>query len=178
VSERSRERLWHVLYPNKPYRPKGGTMPIPDINDITRAELVRELALRATDDTPLTFRGYHGVTELADAVVNAVKERAPFKDTTIITRVPLPRDTVTFEELAATLRRLGYDYATETNARRIYKDIVEHREPAWKVGDIVRSATNTVFTRLSGGAWMNQATQLAVKDEYPQRPLTKIGHAV
>lgn len=122
MSEASRERLWNILYPNKPYKPKGSPVPDPNLN---------------------------------------------------------PNDTITFTELSDALCRLGYaDFTTKQHARLIYNDIKEHREPEWKAGDIVKSKSNTIYTRLAGSYWMNESTGVTVADTYPQRPLTLIGRMI
>lgn len=92
---------------------------------------------------------------------------------------PFPSESFTFTELSDALRRLGYaDFTTEQHARRIYNDIIDHREPKWAAGDIVRSDTGTVFTRLSTDNWRNELDGATVSHKYPTRPLKKIGRTV
>lgn len=172
MSEASRERLWNILYPNKPYRTKGSSeMADPDFkspNDsITRAELARELALRAGGSAGISFNSYKTATALADAVVDAVNppSKRSFRG-----------EQFKFTELCDALRRLGYaDFTTEQHARRIYNDIIDHREPKWECGDIVTSADRLGYTRTQQG-WSNLDGSSTYAFEHPKRPLKKIGH--
>lgn len=172
MSEASRERLWNILYPNKPYKPKGSPVYDPNSNDsITRDELKRALKNRTAMLRNSTyFYGYLSTDALADELVNSVTY--PGKDEP----VPGKDEPVTFTELSDALRRLAY---ADSFAHKIYNDIKEHREPEWKAGDIVKSKSNTIYTRLATGSyWMDESTGAAVNDTYPQRPLTLIGRMV
>ena len=58
---------------------------------------------------------------------------------------------ITQEGLAAALKRRNYttDYATE-----IFDDVMAHREPEWKAGDVVRDNEGKVYMRVSGNCWI------------------------
>jgi hypothetical protein len=126
MGEASRQRLWHILHPDKPYRPKGIPMNIIQ-----------------TDSDSITFP-------------------------------------ITFRELADSLQRLGYaSFTTDQHALKIFNDVKEHREPVWGVGDLVLSSGGAVYERLQNQRWkrLDGDRDPVVKDDYPSRPLKKIGRA-
>jgi hypothetical protein len=142
---------------------------------ITRAELKVALGTRqapSNGDGKLSF-GYYTPDALADSIVDGLAY-------TVRRRVagdPLfPGESLTFAELTESLIRLNFaDYTTPRHVQRIYDDVKRHREPVWQYGDIVTSASGGVFSRLSTNDWKNYTTGATVDDNYPQRPLTKIG---
>jgi len=194
VSETSRKRLWHILYPNKPYKPKGDlAMPDQDPNDtITRSELARELALRTATAASggAQFPGYQSGTQLANAAVDAVIERN--KRTKQLsyeytfgrvkgtgrsdTDMPyFPGETITLAELSAAFVRKGFaDFTTSGHVKLLWDDIKIHRE-GFSEGDIVTSSTGAVFSLQPSGRWKNYTDGGFIDYDKPGRPLTKIG---
>jgi hypothetical protein len=184
MSERSRERLWHILYPNKTYKPKGNlAMPDQDPNDtITRAELARELALRTATAASggAQFPGYQSGMQLANAAVDAVIERnkrnkheysfGQHKDMPYF-----PGETITLAELSAAFVRKGFaDFTTSGHVKMLWDDIKIHRE-GFSEGDIVTSSTGAVFSLQPSGRWKNYTDGGFIDYDKPGRPLTKIG---
>jgi hypothetical protein len=188
MSEASRRRLWHILYPNKTYKPKDTPVPDPnmknDNDSITRAELKRELKLRATNDNPPQFRGYISIEQVADAVVDAVKpyvrSNAPDYYYGLLrgkSEPFYPGEKITLAELDAAFKRHGYaDFSTPKHVQKLWDDIKIHRE-GFNQGDIVTSSTGAVFSLQPSGRWKNYTDGNFVDYDKPGRPLVKIGRA-
>ena len=58
-------------------------------------------------------------------------------------------------------------------AEAVLKHAQDHREPAFKLGDVVRSASGQVYQRTQGG-WLTFGSALTVADSVLVRPLTLI----
>lgn len=152
---------------------------------ITRAELVRELKLRATSGNPPQFRGYTSIEQIADAVVDAVKpyvrSNAPDYNYALLrgkSEPFLPGEKITLAELDAAFKRHGYaDFSTPKHVQKLWDDIRIHRE-GFDQGDIVRSNTGAVFALQASGRWKNFTDDNFVNYDVPSRPLVKIGRAV
>lgn len=152
--------------PNNMYR---------DPNDgITRAELVKQLNLRATNDNPPTFKGYRSIEEVVRASVDAVQP-FPYDTTKRSTEPVLPDELITLAELDAAFKRHGYaDFSTPHHVEKLWRDIKMHREN-FKTNDIVQSSTGAVFSLQPSGRWLNYTDGNFLAYDKPGRPLTKIG---
>lgn len=81
-------------------------------------------------------------------------------------------DTFTREELIAAFNRAFAPLSAED----IVDDIIVHREPEWRTGDVVKSASNTYFRRTVDGRWQRFGTQAVSAHITPNRPLTLVGN--
>jgi hypothetical protein len=87
--------------------------------------------------------------------------------------------TITYRELENALTKLGYTEGV--HARRVFDEVIKNREPEWKTGNIVRSSTGNVFTKLENGMWRPETMGMNASDfgdEVVSRPLVLIGQAV
>ena len=81
-------------------------------------------------------------------------------------------DTFTREELARAINRLFT--GRSLSAEALLADILAHREPEWRPGDIVVSDDRLGYLRTTGG-WTNFNRDLSYAFDHPMRPLTLIG---
>jgi hypothetical protein len=90
---------------------------------------------------------------------------------------PEPEPVFTQAELAAALKRIGY--SSTAHAGNIVRDILNHREPVWQTGDIVRSGSGEVFIRHADGDW-SKASDEPGFTRFPKlvAPVSLIGRAV
>lgn len=82
-------------------------------------------------------------------------------------------ETVTRDELNEAIKRLGY--TAEVHADKLVRDVLAHREPEWKEGDVVRDAGGTYYCRSITGLWNRFGRPLGFEPGVPVRPLTRIG---
>jgi len=140
-----------------------------DEDTVTRRQLRDELAQHMTHASPPEFASYYSLTELVNETVNEILR----KRSTLPPKVDVTggKAAITLDELDAALNRMNYNVGL--HADRIYRNIVDHREPVWKDGDVVKDAGGHFFRR-SGNAWTSFGTSRAYEDNYPIRPLKKI----
>ena len=83
----------------------------------------------------------------------------------------ISEETITLGELEAALRRMGYTYP---HFRSIFENIKMHREPEWKVGDVVKSAGGNVWMRTYADRWLAPGLGGTYPDNHLTRPLTRL----
>lgn len=146
------------------------TLQNPSADDaITRGELHKKLSDRMTGPSA-TFADYFS-PPLIDSIINEIlreRNEVPVK----ITEKAEKDATLTLGELDAALTRMGC--STGLLVGSIYKNVVEHREPEWKPGDVVKDAAGTLYRRTSHGGWKTFGSAATYLHDYPARPLKKI----
>lgn len=62
---------------------------------------------------------------------------------------------------------------TEANslAVNLVRNVLQHREPHWHIGDVVISADNIYYKRVSGGMWDRFGETTSYGHHIPKRPL-------
>lgn len=186
-----------------------------DNDQVTRAELRRVLARKASSTSPVTFGAYYHTGSLADAAVDtAIADRngVPGNSAEVITEIELEEamaelgwgvpaqkakrlfgiarnrhsastpvqvdgdQLITRNELDAALVRMRYTGGL--HADNIVRNILEHREPKWEFGDVVRDANGCIFKRAAAdGGWWTTGNSQVLSDSTPKRPLTRLVEA-
>lgn len=54
----------------------------------------------------------------------------------------------------------------------IIRDVFNHREPEWQIGDVVRDDSSRVWVRYSRTKWQRVGRSGVFPDQYLERPLT------
>lgn len=82
------------------------------------------------------------------------------------------QEAITQTELDAAFVRLHY--SRDVHAGNIFRDVMAHREPVWKVGQVVRDARGQIWKRQDRRQWTSLGTGQWFGDQQPERPLTPI----
>lgn len=86
------------------------------------------------------------------------------------------------EAAARMLKSTEYWASTgDSMARGLVLDVIEHREPEWQAGDIVKDAAHTWYMRVHrfqmGNGWERFGSSNFVRHGEPTRPLKLMGRA-
>lgn len=128
----------------------------------------------------IAFDGFHNAAALTDSVVDDIilNRPAPGEFKTELGPSEMgydpcgPVETFTEAELAAALKRLGYQYSRHS-AGMITTDIRSHREPQWQNGDVVKDATGDIYKRVRSG-WWRAGSSSTYSENTPVRPLKRM----
>jgi len=111
---------------------------------------------------------YEYSDHFAQDILNKLKENEKTMKTP-----DLPGDTtVTLQEVTEAFKRLGY--SSTAHAPNIIQDILDHREPEWQKGDVVKDATGTLWVKDSCDFWLRPGMNARWKDVQLKRPLTPL----
>ncbi len=167
----------------------------PDNDTISRRDLrdaLRQVTKGDPKDSarPLVFTKKYTLTgELVDELFDLVNElfdetKGP-KRFDLVNETKKPKrepvktvtpsdETLTYRELDESLTRLKYGVLRyNVHAEDIYRDVKDHREPAYEVGAYYKSAQGMVYQRVASG-WMGIGAYGVISHDIPTRPLTKI----
>jgi hypothetical protein len=84
-----------------------------------------------------------------------------------------PAFTFTAAELDSSLQRTGF--IPWPGLPAVLKDIKDHREPEWVVGDVVRDVRDVLYRFNQNGRWNRFGSTSSVHHDEPKRPLTRLG---